>query len=375
MDSDQNPANTQPFVAESHPLETVAGLVHPHQLEVQDFSTYALIVDARPSEDFAEDHIPAAVNLPVLSDAQYAEVEAHLHADRHHALLTGAGYARSNMAAHVPTVFAGVALGERVLVYGAGGNVRGSLCADALREIGFVVDELLGGWKNYRRWVGAGLALLPRLFMVRVLGGPSGCGQARLLQELSRQGQQVLDLAQLAAHDGSLLGAQSGRPQPAQPLFESLLLDALRHRDAWRPLWVTAATATLGTLQLPDELFEAIQRAPIFEIAAPMSERIKLWFQVHPQDAADPVALVESLSSKSQLVSPVRLIDWRRLALAGQTKALVEQVLTYEDELASTRSADAHYQHPIPLATIQLESLESSAIAEVAAGLIARTRG
>ena len=271
MDSDQNPANTQPFVAESHPLETVAGLVHPHQMEVQDFSAYALIVDARPSQDFADDHIPAAVNLPVLSDAQHAEVEAHVHADRHRALHIGAGYARSNMAAHDPTVFAEVALGERVLVYGAGGDFRGSLCADAMREVGFVVDVLLGGWKNYRRWVGAGLALLPRLFMFRVLGGPSGCGQARLLQELSRQGQQTLDLTQIAAHDGSLLGAKSGRPQPAQPLFESLLLDALRHRDAWRPLWVTAATTTLGTLQLPDELFEAIQRAPTFEMAAPMA--------------------------------------------------------------------------------------------------------
>ena len=375
MDSDQNPANTQPFVAESHPLETVAGLVHPHQLEVQDFSAYALIVDARPSHDFADDHIPAAVNLPVLSDAQYAEVEAHFHADRHHALLTGAGYARSNMAVHVPTVFAGVALGERVLVYGAGGDVRGSLCADAMREIGFVVDELLGGYENYRRWVGAGLALLPRLFMVRVLGGPSGCGQARLLQELSRQGQQVLDLAQLAAHGGSLLGAQSGRQQPAQPLFESLLLDALRHRDAWRPLWATAATTTLGTLQMPDELFEAIQRAPTFDIAAPMSERIKLWSEAHPQDAADPVSLVERLSLKSQLVSPVQLIDWGGLALAGQTESLVEQVLTCEDELVSTRSADAHSRHATPLARIQLESLESSAIAEVAAGLIAQPGG
>ena len=266
MDSDQNPSNTKPFVAESHPLETVAGLVHPHQLEVQDFSAYVLIVDARSPQDFADDHIPAAVNLPVLSDSQNAEVEAHLQADRHRALRLGAGYARSNMAAQVPTVFAGFSPGERVLVYGVGGDFRGSLCADATRELGFVVAELLGGWKSYRRWVCAGLALLPSLFQLRVLGGSNNCGQSRLLQELSRQGQQSLDLMQLAAHDGSLLGSQSGRPQPAQPLFESLLLDALRHRDAWRPLWVKAATATLGTLQLPLELFEAIQRAPIFEV-------------------------------------------------------------------------------------------------------------
>ena len=122
-------------------------------------------------------------------------------------------------------------------------------------------------------------------------------------------------------------------------------------------------------------LFRSIQRAPTFDIAAPMSERIKLWSEAHPQDAADPVSLVERLSLKSQLVSPVQLIDWGGLALAGQTESLVEQVLTCEDELVSTRSADAHSRHATPLARIQLESLESSAIAEVAAGLIAQPGG
>ena len=266
MDSDQNPSKTQPFVAESHPLETVAGLVHPHQLEVQDFSAYALIVDARPPQDFADDHIPAAVNWPVLSDSEQSEFERHLQADRSQALLFGAAHARARMNSSTLTTLADLTPAARVLVYGAGGDLRGWLCAGALREHGFDVDELLGGYKNYRRWVGTGLALLPRLFLFRVLGGPSGCGQSSLLREVAGQGEQVVDLAQLAAHDGSPLGAQPDKSQPAQLLFESMLLDTLRHRDAWRPLWVTASTATHGSLQLPGELDTALQRAPNFQV-------------------------------------------------------------------------------------------------------------
>ena len=376
MDSDQNPSKTQPFVAESHPLETVAGLVHPHQLEVQDFSAYALIVDARAPADFADDHIPAAINLPVLSESQQAEFEREFQADRSRALLIGATHARANMDSNTLATVADLAPAARVLVYGAGSDYRGWLCAGALREHGLDVDELLGGHKNYRRWVNAGLALLPRLFLFRVLGGPSGCGQSSLLRELARQGQQVLDLAQLSAHDGSLLGAQPGELQPAQLLFESLLLDALRHRDAWRPLWVTAASApTLGGLELPRELDTALQRAPIFEVTAPMGERVKLWCQRHPRDAADPAAFVEQLALQSGQVEPGRLIEWRRLAQAGAIEALVEQILICGDALESKFSRGTGRSQAAPLATIRLESLEGPAIAEAVASLIGPISG
>ncbi len=375
MDSDQNPSKTQPFVAESHPLETVAGLVHPHQLEVQDFSAYALIVDARPAQAFADDHIPAAVNWPVLSDSEQSEFERHLQADRSQALLFGAAHVRANMNSNSLTALADLKPASRLLVYGAGSDLLGWLCAGALREHAFDVDELLGGYKSYRHWVSTGLALLPPLFLFRVLGGPSGCGQSSLLRELARQGQQVLDLAQLAVHDGSPLGAQPGKSQPAQLLFESVLLDTLRHRDAWRPLWVTASTATLGSLQLPGELDTALQRAPNFEVVAPMAERVKLWCQRHPQDAADPVAWVERLAQQSSQIEPGRLIDWRRLALAGEIEVLVEQFLIYGDEMASKSSGADVSIHPAPLATINLESLESSPIAEAAARLIGSPGG
>jgi len=287
----------------------------------------------------------------------------------------GAAHARANMNVNAFAAVADLKPAARVLVYGAGGDLRGWLCAGALREHGFDVDELLGGYKNYRRWVAAGLALLPRLFLFRVLGGPSGCGQSSLLRELARQGQQVLNLAQLAAHEGSPFGAQPRNSQPAQLLFESVLLDTLRHRDAWRPLWVMASTSTLGSLQLPGELNTALQRAPTFEVVAPMAERFNLWCQRHPQDAADPVAWVERLVQQSAHVEPAHLIDWRRLALAGEIEVLVEQFLIYGDELESKDSTADGRSHPPPLATINLESLESSAIAEAAAKLIGSLGG
>ena len=44
----------------------LSSLLHPHQIEVQEFDSYALVIDARPPAEYEEDHLPGAVNLPVV---------------------------------------------------------------------------------------------------------------------------------------------------------------------------------------------------------------------------------------------------------------------------------------------------------------------
>jgi rhodanese-related sulfurtransferase len=48
-------------------LASLDSLVHPHQIEVQEFSSYALVIDARSAEAYQEDHIPGAVSVPVVT--------------------------------------------------------------------------------------------------------------------------------------------------------------------------------------------------------------------------------------------------------------------------------------------------------------------
>ena len=92
-----------------------------------------------------------------------------------------------------------------------------------------------GGWKRYRNWVRESLVTLPPRLAYRVLCGPTNCGKTRLLQELARQGEQVLDLESLASHRGSLLGDLPGQPQPTQKTFDTRVLDVLRRFDPARP--------------------------------------------------------------------------------------------------------------------------------------------
>src|SRR5207244_10672721 len=95
-----------------------------------------------------------------------------------------------------------------------------------------------GGDGGCRRWVGQEVQRLPPHFRVVVIHGPTGSGKSRYLKNLQRSGEQVLDLEELAAHRGSVLGNLPGRPQPSQKWFESQLLAALSALDPARTVYV-----------------------------------------------------------------------------------------------------------------------------------------
>lgn len=346
--------------------------VDPAQLEVQEFSTYALIIDARSPHEYQEDHLPAAINLPVVDDEQYAEVGTTHRHDTHAAYLIGVEYSLRNIAEQIKPLISKYTREDRFLVYCFRGGKRSRLWADTLRTIGFKVDVLAGGWKNYRRWVRAGLEALPPQLDLRVLCGPTGCGKTRLLQELERQGQQILDLEALANHRGSLLGDLPGCSQPTQKRFDSLLLEAMRALDATRPVWVEAESKRIGNVQLPEALFRAMHGAPVVDVVAPMAERVRLWREDYPHLAADPKALVEKLLPLKPLVGTEELEQWRQLANAGQVDSLFERVMVAHYDPCYQRSTGRNYKAIRERWTIELPTLQPDALATAAGALPTR---
>jgi tRNA 2-selenouridine synthase len=362
MDSGQN-SSRPTNIAEQRAAATQRLPLDPRQLDIQEFSSYALIIDARSPHEFAEDHIPAAVNLPVVDDAEYAEVGTKHKSDKHAAYLIGVEYSLKNIAGHIAPLISKYKPKDRFLVYCFRGGKRSRLWADNLRTIGFEVDVLAGGWKNYRRWVREGLATLPGAFQYRVLCGPTGCGKTRVLHELGRQGHQVLELEGLACHRGSLLGELPGQPQPTQKLFETELIDALRKMDPSRPVWLEAESKKIGNLQLPEALYDAMHRSPVINIVAPMSERVKLWREDYPHFAADPTGMVEKLEPLKPLVGKETLAEWRDLAKAGHVDELFESVMTRHYDPCYSRSTRQHYGSTITERTVHLPSLEPTSLA------------
>lgn len=346
--------------------------VHPKQLGIDDFPSYSLIIDARTPHEYDEDHIPGAINLPVVDDSEFAEVGTIHGSDPHTAYVVGAAYASTNIASHIRNHIAKQPHGARLLVYCFRGGKRSRVWADTLRNIGFETEVLRGGWKEYRRWVMRSLETLPASLDYRVLAGLTGCGKTRLLHELERQGNQVLDLEGMASHRGSLLGSVPGEPQPTQKAFDSALLAKLRSFDKARPVWVEAESKKVGNLQLPASLFEAMRRSQVLHISAPIQERVRLLLEDYPHFANHPQDMVAKLEPLKPLVGGEELALWRSLAETRQAAALFERVLIAHYDPSYLRSRQRAPFHGHADISIELPALGHDDLAKAAAEIVRR---
>jgi tRNA 2-selenouridine synthase len=207
-------------------------MVQPPQTLARYFAPdrppFDAVIDVRSPAEFADDHIPGAINLPVLNDDERARVGSiYKQESPFAARKVGAAIVSRNVARHLDEHFADKPKEYRPLVYCWRGGQRSGSFAIILSQIGFRATVLNGGYKAYRGQVMDGLREVSGRFDFRVLAGRTGSGKTRVLREMAALGGQVLDLEELAVHRGSLLGSEPGCPQPPQRLFESRLYQRL----------------------------------------------------------------------------------------------------------------------------------------------------
>lgn len=344
----------------------------PLDLEIREFSAYKLIIDARSPREFAEDHIPGAINYPVVNDDEYAEVGTMHRTDPHAAYVRGVTYSLQNMANFIGEIARCHGRSSPILVYCFRGGKRSKLWADNLKTIGYKVDVLRGGWKNYRRWVINGLEAVPRGLTFKVVSGPTGSGKSRLLRAIQNQGGQVVDLEGLASHRGSLLGALPGHPQPPQKRFDSLLLDRLRHLDARRPVFIESESKKIGNVQLPESLMAAMAQAEIIRISAPMSERVKVWGEDFGHFVQDPELLLSRITHLAPFVGNARIKSWNDMARSGQVLRVFEELMSQHYDPAYRRSNARLFLGRDERPVMALASVDAASMDAAAAQLLAQ---
>jgi len=237
------------------------------------------IIDVRSPAEYAEDHLPGAINLPVLDDAERARVGTiYKQQSPFLARKVGAALVARNAARHLEGALADKPGGWRPLVYCWRGGQRSGSFATILGQVGWRVDLVAGGYKAWRTLVVGALNDQPFPAPLWVLDGNTGTAKTELLARLSALGRQTIDLEALANHRGSLFGHRAGG-QPSQKAFEGRLAMAISALDPARPVVVEAESSRIGDLMLPKQLWAAMCAAPRLCIAAPLAarERIDEW--------------------------------------------------------------------------------------------------
>jgi len=286
------------------------------------------VIDARSEGEFAEDHLPNAINWPSLNNeerqlvgTEYKQISAFDAKKR------GAALVAKNIARHLEREVIHKPRDWQPLVYCWRGGKRSGSLAHILDQIGFSVTLVDGGYKAFRAALVADLPQLAAQFDYRVICGTTGSGKTRLLQALAALGAQVLDLEALANHRSSVLGLIPGKPQPTQKAYDSLIWAALKSFDAGRPVYIESESKKVGNVVIPEGLITAMRAAPCLQIELPEDDRVALLLEDYDFFVQDIEFFCDRLGALTQARGKEVVQDWQARSRSGDVASVVRELL------------------------------------------------
>jgi len=328
-------------------------------------------LDVRSPAEFALDHVPGAINCPVLDDGERIIVGTlHAQASAFEAKKAGAALVARNIAHILDTIARDKPRSWAPLVYCWRGGQRSRALTHVLNEIGFHAVQLDGGYRSYRRYVVERLVTLPLQYRYVVVCGLTGSGKSRLLAALGAEGAQTLDLEGLARHRGSLLGDLPDDPQPAQKAFDSQLLAALSSLDPRRPVFVESESRKIGTVQVPEALLAAMRESPCVNVATPTPLRVALLKDEYAHFLDDTAALAARLAHLVPLHGRATIERWNAAAAGGDFDGLVGDLLVRHYDPTYTRSIERNFPRHAEAITVIPAAIGATEFARVARELL-----
>jgi tRNA 2-selenouridine synthase len=217
------------------------------------------LIDARTPLEFAEDHLPGAHNVPLLTNEQRVEIGTlYKQQGPHLARIRGMELTAPRFPAIMHDI-ADLAAGRPILVYCWRGGLRSKTIATVMELTGFPVKQLVGGYKAFRAEVSASLENFTPPGPLVVLHGMTGIGKTTLLERLAARGESIVDLEDLARHRGSAFGSLGlSQDELTQKRFETLVWDAFRKLPPGKPVFVEGESRRIGRMTLPGNLYDVM---------------------------------------------------------------------------------------------------------------------
>lgn len=245
------------------------------------------LLDARSEGEYDWGHIPGAISFPILNNEERKLVGTCYKKEGHDAaVLLGYKLTGHKFHLYIQRAWKEIPKGPIVVQCWRGG-LRSRILGELLATAGYQVFQLKGGYKSYRNVV---LDYLNQSFQFKVLTGFTGSGKSERLEEMEKEGKQVLHLERLANHRGSAFGALGLGEQPSQELFENHLFETLFRFDPKEPIWTEDESRKIGKLVLPLGLFESIRQGEFTFMNVPFEERVQNIMRIYGQ--FDPELLI-----------------------------------------------------------------------------------
>ena len=223
-----------------------------------------IFIDVRAPIEFKVDHIPGAINLPVLDDEERKIVGIAYNKNQENALDIGIKFYEKKLPKL--TKFINSLEKKKIVIYCWRGGLRSKIFTEFVASLDYDACRLKGGYKKYRAYVREELEKIKVNFII--LYGLAGAGKTELIRKLNNS----LDLEGLAQHRGSVFGAMGLKPR-SQKMFETLLLQRLKELD--NLVFVEGESRKIGDTHIPDNIFNLMKNAILVKINCPIKNRAK----------------------------------------------------------------------------------------------------
>jgi len=358
------------------------------KLSIQQFVTMAShhpVIDVRSPGEYSHAYIQGAYSLPLFSDEERKVVgTAYKQQGRQKAIRIGLEYFGVKMRGMLDEVetFIGnrqLAMGKGqpvmancILLYCWRGGMRSAGVAWLLDLYGYEVYTLVGGYKAYRNWV---LQQFEKEYKLKIVGGYTGSGKTKVLDQLLKLQEPVIDLEALANHKGSAFGGIGQPKQPSQEMFDNLLATELERikqipEIQGRSIWIEDESQRIGVLNIPNNFWKTMRNQPVYFIDIPFSQRLD--YILHEYGALDKQRLSDAIERIQKRLGPLETKTALAELEAGNIKECFRILLSYYDKLYSkglhNRENIGELLNKIPCSTVDrisiTEKLLSCATAE-----------
>lgn len=285
------------------------------------------LLDVRSLAEFEKGHMPGAENLPLLSNEGRAKVGTiYKEKGREAAVLLGFDLTADKWRGFIEKALE-IAPKRKVALHCSRGGMRSSIMAWALDLYGFDVSVIEGGYKSYRNWV---LQQFEKDYSFLVLGGMTGSHKTKILLEMAKSGEQIIDLEGLANHQGSAFGSMNKMTQSTQQQFENDMAAGLISTSNQRPIWIEDESRTIGKRIIPEPIWKQMRTAPLIELKVKMQQRID--FLVQEYGVLDKQFLTESTHRIRKRLGPEQTQNAITAIEEGRMADFIETVLAYYDK-------------------------------------------
>lgn len=312
------------------------------------------VVDVRSPSEFAQAHIPGAVNVPLFNDEERAEVGTlYKNRGRDAAIARGFQLVGPKLEALRQRCLSHVANGCLRMHCWRGG-MRSESMAWLLARSDVRVYLLHGGYKAYRQYV---LESFEIPYQLVVLGGFTGSGKTDVIHSLAALGEQTIDLERYAHHKGSAFGWLGESPQPSGEQFENELHAHLASLDRRIRIWVEDESRNIGKIFIPSAFHAQMQTGrKVFIHTSETSriERLLRDYTNYPKE--EIITAIKRLTKRLGSEAVTRCTD---AVLNDDYVTAIRLVLSYYDKRYAYAMESKSPHH----AMLEMETLTPEAIA------------